>query len=111
MKDKFLTLLPLQDATAADLYGKMTACFVRYGVPYIENLIVFGADGANVMMGKHNSVITRLQAEIPNIFILKCICHSFSLCASNACLKLPRGIEDVVRNTYNFQLVQNEWNH
>jgi hypothetical protein len=33
---------------------------------------------------------------------MKCICHSFHLCASYACQKLPRYIEDLTRDIYNY---------
>lgn len=33
---------------------------------------------------------------------MKCICHSFNLCASYACKKLPQGIEDLPRGTRNY---------
>lgn len=39
---------------------------------------------------------------VPNIFVLKCICHSFALCASNACCKLPHFIETVTRDIHNY---------
>ena len=33
---------------------------------------------------------------------MKCLCHSAHLCASHACEKLPRIVEDVVRDTYSY---------
>lgn len=53
-------------------------------------------------MRRNNFVVTLLQYEIPNIIILKCTCHSFHLCASYACTKLPRFIEDFIRDIYNY---------
>lgn len=38
----------------------------------------------------------------PGIFVLKCICHSAHLCASEACKKIPRSCEDMARNIFNF---------
>lgn len=100
--DSFLALLPLQGATADDLYEKIVRFFESNGIPWRTNLIGFASDGASVMVGRFNSLTTKLQAQTENLFTLKCICHSFSLCASNACSKLPRGVEDLVRNVYNF---------
>lgn len=54
------------------------------------------------MFGRHNSVVSRLKVDIPNVYVVKCICHSFHLCASYACLKLPRGIEDLAREIYTY---------
>jgi hypothetical protein len=31
---------------------------------------------------------------------MKCLCHSADLCASHACEKLPRAVEDLVRDIY-----------
>lgn len=63
-------------------------------------MISFGADGANAMFGPHHSLSTLLIKDVPNLFTMKCICHSYALCASYACLKLPREIEDLARNVY-----------
>lgn len=101
IKDYFLALIPVQDATAATLFNSITEFFSKENIDYKTNMVGFGSDGANVMLGAHNSLASRLKAEIPGIFIMKCICHSFALCASYACLKLPRGIEDLARNIYN----------
>ncbi|CAH2009382.1 unnamed protein product [Acanthoscelides obtectus] len=100
--DSFLALIPLQGATADDLHEKIVRFFDNNGIPWRNNLIGFASDGASVMVGRLNSLTTKLQAQIQNLFTLKCICHSFSLCASNACSKLPRRAEDLVRNVYNF---------
>lgn len=102
IKDSFLALIPLEEANAATLFEHIVNFFRSNNIPFKNNLIGFASDGANVMMGRNNSVVTLLQNEIPNIFILKCACHSFHLCASYACTKLPRFIEDLVRDIYNY---------
>ncbi|KAJ8930686.1 hypothetical protein NQ314_016491, partial [Rhamnusium bicolor] len=66
------------------------------------NIIGFGSDGCNVMMGEYNSVSSRFKELCPGIFILKCICHSLHLCSSQACKSLPRATEDLARNIYTF---------
>ena len=73
----------------------LTLFFTEANIPYKKNLIGFAAHGANVMMGKNNSLSTLLKEEIPSLFVMKCICHSFHLCSSYACQKLPRSVEDV----------------
>lgn len=54
------------------------------------------------MMGCRNSVASRFKEECLGITIIKCICHSAHLCASEACKALPRRCEDLARNIYNF---------
>ena len=63
-------------------------------------MIGFAADTTNVMLGAHQSVAALLQQKIPDLFVMKCVCHSAHLCASYACEKLPRAIEDLVHDVY-----------
>lgn len=57
------------------------------------NMIGHAADGAAPFP---------LQTSIQDLFILTCVCHSFHLCASYVCSKLPRSIEDLTRDVYNY---------
>ena len=79
----------------------------HYFIPF-ENLVGFAADTTSNMFGEHNSVVSRLRENFPNITIIKCICHSIHLCASEAAKTLPKKTEDIVRNIYSFfPIVQN----
>lgn len=98
IKDCFLALLPVQEATGAALFNMIHTFFETNNVPYERNLIGFAADGANNMMGLHNSLASRLKEKCPNLFLLKCVCHSFHLCASYACEKLPSDVEQLARD-------------
>lgn len=102
VNDAFLGLIPLTDATSDTLYNNIVSFFTDHDIPYKTNMIGFAADGANVMMGVHHSLSALLKNDIPHLFVMKCICHSFALCASYACLQLPRGIEDLARDVYNY---------
>ncbi len=92
----------MKDATARTLYSNVVNFFNDDGIPCKDNLIGFAADGANSMLGEHHSLSSLLQADIPHLFVMKCICHSYALCASNACLKLPRSIEELARDIYSY---------
>lgn len=72
-------------------------CDFRKKIP-IANLVGFSADTCNVMFGNHNSVFALLKRDFPNIVCIKCSCHMIHLAASKACLKLPRSVEDLLRN-------------
>ncbi|XP_030756273.1 uncharacterized protein LOC115888841 [Sitophilus oryzae] len=100
--DLFLTLIPIIDASSLHLYQAIKKFFNDQNIPYSQNMIGFAADGANVMMGGNQSVAKYITDEIPNIFILKCSCHSFALCASYACKKLPESVETLVREVYKY---------
>lgn len=101
VEDAFVCLIPLEEATAEKLYQHIKKVLSDNNIP-MDNLIGFAADGANAMMGQHNSLSSRLVAENPHLFVLKCVCHSFHLCASYACLKLSREPETLIRDIYNY---------
>lgn len=102
VKDCFFDMIPVSDATSDNLFATIVSSMDRENIPWRQNIIGFAADGASNMMGKHNSVATRLKQEIPNLFVWKCICHSFNLCALYACAKLPRHVKDLARDIYNY---------
>lgn len=54
------------------------------------------------MMGVRHSLSVLLKNDVPDLFIMKCVCHSFALCASYACEKLPSEIEQTARDIYTF---------
>ncbi|KAL4707813.1 hypothetical protein ACJJTC_001759 [Scirpophaga incertulas] len=99
--DAFLCLIPLEEATSEKLYEHVKNVFSDNNIP-MDNMIGFASDGAYAMMGQHYSLSSRLVAANPNLFILKCVCHSFHQCASYACLKLSREPETLIRDIYNY---------
>ena len=68
----------------------------------LQNLVGIGVDGANVMVGKHNSVTAILKKELQDLIVVKCICHSLHLCAERAAETLPRQLEFMVREIHNW---------
>nr|XP_015839951.1 PREDICTED: uncharacterized protein LOC107398905 [Tribolium castaneum] len=90
-----------QEATAENLFIKIIESFNKRNIP-TDNIIGFASDGCNVMMGMYNSVSSRFKEMCPGICIYKCVCHSLHICASEACKKLPRSLEDLARNVYNY---------
>ncbi|KAJ8943785.1 hypothetical protein NQ314_009652 [Rhamnusium bicolor] len=87
--------------TTEHLFSQIMTAFDKYNIPP-TNINGFGSDGCNVMMGEYNSVSSRFKELCPDIFILKCICHSLHLCSSQACKSLSRATEDLARNIYTF---------
>lgn len=100
--DAFYDLIPVENASAENLYDAVVKSLMDEGIPYKENMVGFASDGANAMMGAHNSLSSRLKVDIPDLFVMKCICHSFHLCASYACETLPRAVEQLARDVYNY---------
>jgi hypothetical protein len=84
------------------LYRTVVDFFDTHQVPYKTNLICFASAGANAMMGSKHSLRVLLMNDIPNLYFIKCVPHSLALCASYACLKLPRTPKDLVRDLHNY---------
>ncbi|KYN04692.1 hypothetical protein ALC62_04434 [Cyphomyrmex costatus] len=66
------------------------------------DLIGIGIDGANVMTGKHHSFSSILKETINELVIVKCICHSLHLAAEYACKCLPRNLDFIIKESYNW---------
>ena len=102
IKDFFYDLISVPKCDATSLHAMVVNTFTENNIPYLDNLIGVAADGANVMTGCNHSVAALLKKDIPNLFIIKCICHSFNLSASEACAKLPNEPECLCREIYNY---------
>uniref|UniRef100_A0A915K112 HAT C-terminal dimerisation domain-containing protein n=1 Tax=Romanomermis culicivorax TaxID=13658 RepID=A0A915K112_ROMCU len=66
----------------------------------MENLVGIGVDNANVMVGQHNSVYSKLKEKQPKLILMRCVCHSLTLAASKAVEKLPTELEALIEQTY-----------
>jgi hypothetical protein len=100
IKSSFIDLIEAHNCSANKLYNLFRQAFLEKKVP-LDNITGFCSDTTNVMMGTRHSFATLLKAELPHVVIVKCSCHMIHLCASNACLQLPKSIEDLCRNVYN----------
>ncbi|XP_023309857.1 uncharacterized protein LOC111691381 [Anoplophora glabripennis] len=83
--------------TSEKLYEHFSRALTDKSIP-LSNIIGLASDGANVMLGDHNSFKTRLSSDSTVLVVLKCICHSAALVASKACKQLPRTPEDLIRS-------------
>lgn len=62
-----------------------------------------GTDNANVMVGINNGVYKKLKYAVPNLVLIRCVCHSLQLAVSAATAEaLPRNFEFLVRETCNW---------
>jgi hypothetical protein len=102
--DCFFALIEVNDGTAENIHKNIVNIFQDNDIPFEKNLSGFAAVGASVMFGKNNSVSTMLTEDtgVNDFYTFKCICHSFALCASYACKKLPADLVDLLRNIYNY---------
>ena len=101
VRSLFFKLVKVTAADADHITAAVLGSFEKACIP-TDNIIGFIVDMTNVMFGSHHLVVTLLKVTVPNLFTMKCLCHSAHLCASHACEKLPRTVEDMVRDTYSY---------
>lgn len=99
--DRFLGLIKIIIGSAENLFYAIFNFFAENNIN-IENLIGFAADNASVMQGNKSGLRAKFREIIPHIFVLGCSCHSFNLCASAACSKLPSSVEKLCRDICNY---------
>ena len=78
-------------------------CFLSVAFPG-PMLSFFCSDSASVMVGRRNSVLSRVLNEQPQVFSLGCICHLAALCAAAGLKALPVSIDNLLIDIfYNFK--------
>ena len=81
--------------TAELLFKAIGKQFQESTTPHFDNLVGLGTDGANVMLGVQNSVMSWLRCKQPALVSLHCQCHLATLIANEACKVLPDELEDL----------------
>lgn len=88
---QFFDIKEISSGTAEDLYNCLKNVISEKRNSYFQSYWFF-------CRYLHCNVYALLKRELPNIVYIKYSCHMIHLVASKACLKLPRSIEDLLRN-------------
>jgi len=91
-----LMFINATDSSANKIFENFRNLFEKKRIP-LQNIVGMASDNASVMIGCHNSFMSRLKLEIPGLVTLNCICHLSALIASKACEKLPESSETLIR--------------
>lgn len=97
--DVLLDTIEVDDATAAGLYRAVKMLFSERGIP-LTNVISFASDNCSTMMGSQSGFQDMLKKDVPSVFIIGCICHSFALCANHASNHLPSWLETFLKDVW-----------
>jgi hypothetical protein len=98
--DSFLGLLELENSsTAANIFDCVINHLTWAGIK-IENMAGFAADNCATMMRQLNGVQALLKTRLPHLVVVGCSSHSFNLCSSYACSKIPKSVEDLVKDIH-----------
>ena len=76
---RFLDMPVCNAGNAASLFELLDGVLESKAIPWC-NVVGFESDTANVMIGKHNSVLSRVKAKQPGVFSQGCVCHLANLC-------------------------------
>lgn len=96
----FYRLIEIESGDAITLTTVFKNQILEDGLKF-ENLVGIGVDGANVMVGIHNSFSSILKKTI-NELVVKCVCHSLHLAAEYSCKCLPRNLDFIVKECHNW---------
>lgn len=98
----FLALVELTQCNAESIASAIKITLENFKLP-LNNLVGIGTDNASVMIGTNNSVYTHLKSDVPNLMLIKCVCHSLQLAVSHAAREtFPRNLEFMISETYNW---------
>ncbi len=106
---RFLCMPVCNIATGASLFTVIEHEFESREIPW-GNMIGFASDTASVMVGRRNSVLSRLLDKQPRLFSLGCLCHLGALCAVAALKKLPVSLDNLLIDIfYHFKHSSKRW--
>jgi len=94
----FLGLVYLEKADATTIAKALSDLLAACGIE-MSNLVGIGTDNAPVMTGTYNGLheILKTQYQLPNLVLVRCVCHSLQLAVSHASKDcLPRNIEFLI---------------
>ena len=114
MATSFLGLQEVPEGNASNLFECLDFHITQVGLGYekligwnitqvglgYEKLIGWNSDGANVMLGKHNSVVTRLKIKQLNVYVMHCIYHVSHLMISDAISCIPSYVINLGENLF-----------
>ena len=98
---RFYRLLPVNDGSAEGLFELLKETLEEDGIGW-DKVIGYASDGENLMQGDKNSLLTKLQDVVPDLFVVKCFCHTFHLVAGHACEALSATAEHLIHDIYNY---------
>ncbi|VEN44313.1 unnamed protein product [Callosobruchus maculatus] len=96
-----LGLWELQNVDAEGIVSCLFNVLEKYKLK-IHHLQGLGTDNASVMVGINNGVYKKLKEYCPNLVLVRCVCHSLQLAVSSAAKDLPRNLEFLLKETYDW---------
>ena len=98
---RFLHMPVCNTGTADKLFDAIDLTLEERKIPW-SNVVGFESDTTNVMVGKHNSVLSRVKSKQPGVFSQGCVCHLSNLCLLAGVKALPVDVDDFFVDLFYF---------
>ena len=98
---RFYRLIPVEEGDANGLFNHLKNALEEDDLAW-ERVTGYASDGENLMQGQNDSVLTRMRDAAPELFVLKCYCHTFHLVAEHASKALSKTADQLVHDVYNY---------
>ena len=98
---QFLGLITVSSVTAEALYEAIKSFFEVSGIKY-KQCFALRTDGAANLSGHRHSIYTLLGQVIPDLLLIKCLCHSLHLVCCNANKEMLSCLEYRLRQTFDW---------
>ncbi|KAK2185027.1 hypothetical protein NP493_247g02049 [Ridgeia piscesae] len=95
----FLDMSICNIGTAQSIFDHLDATFEAKGIPW-KNVVAFISDNCNTMVGKRNSVVTKIKERNSAVFDIGCVCHLANLCTVAGVKALPVPVEDLLVDVF-----------
>ena len=106
---KFLTMPVCNVATGENMFNALSMEMYSRNISW-SNVIGYASDTASVMVGKNNSVLSRIKLKSPKVFSIGCTCHLAALCATAGLKRLPVSIDTILIDiSYHFKYSAKRW--
>lgn len=95
----FLDFAVCNQATAHNTFERIDEKMKLYDINW-SKCVAFSSDNASVMIGKNNSIYTRIGDSNPDVYPVGCACHLAHLCAKKVANQLSVNVEQLVIDLY-----------
>ena len=90
---RFLDMPVCNIGTAEKLFELIDTSLTEKSLAW-SNVVCLESDTTNVMVGKHNSVFSRVKAKQPKVYSQGYVCHLANLCLLTGVKTLPVDVDD-----------------
>ena len=97
--DELLDTVIIENAQS--LYESVKTLLNTREIP-LRDIIGFGIDNCSAIVGSESDFQKQLSDDIPSLFVMGCICHSFTLCANDAVSVVPPFLEAFLREVSSY---------